>query len=529
MPFSEILCRIFAHFPDITSKQPVKGDKTMQKLFTLTFVCLFLTVQMAEGQLRRAQQQQPQQQRVQQSNTRDARLSAIAPAPGMSTPPAAQRPAPVAPNIGSKSGPVPETGLTYADGKTHVLLIGVNNYPMPEPRVEGREHLQSVSFSTLRFCVKDMEELKKALVQARFCNEADVQLLVSGAGGSNEPTKANVDSAFQALLNKIGPGDRVLVAFSGHGIALPSEERAGTSEDFLACTDAKVIYDDSPLVRRFTTRDGIVSRARLEEALDASQAGPKLVFIDACRNVLDVAAETAGNDSSTRGIKGLSQFGEVSGILSDIKNKSGLFRLSSCLPGEVSQEHRELGHGVFTYFIIKGLQGAAPQRSPGRITLDDLYSYVRRETREYVAQIPNTDTSQNPSMFALPNIEGRTLSEDIVLAYYAGTQEQDNTALLQAERQRRDEAVREQSDYERLLADHQRLLAAQQPQNNPVSGTSTPVRNNVPQQPNTAETALLRQQADNASQQVSRANANISQIQRGYGGGGGTGRNPSPR
>ena len=338
-------------------------------------------------------------------------------------------PTSAAPSVSTKSGPIPTEGLTYTDGKTHVLLIGVNNYPTPEPRVEGREHLQSVSFSNLRYCAKDMEELKKALVQARFCNEGDVQLLVSGAGGSNEPTRANVDTAFQRLLHKIGPGDRVLVAFSGRGFALPSEERTNAPEAVLACADARVIYDSSPHESRFTVREGIISLTQLEEALDASQAGPKLVFIDTCRNMI----ETIDHAKGTEGLPKF-EFGEIGGIFSNIKNKSGLFRFASCLPGESSFEFREIEHGVFAHFIIKGLQGAAPQRLPGRITLDDLYRYVRRETRKYINADISTSRSQTPVMFVLPHFEGGPDAENIVMAYYTVVQEQDGANPVRLEK-----------------------------------------------------------------------------------------------
>jgi len=477
MPFSEILCRIFAHFPDIIIRRhraaifrlrKFSETQTMQKLFTLTFVCLFLTIQMAEGQM----------------FSRNARVSAIRPASNVS-PQTVPQPMPAATDMLRKSNEsVPATGLTYTDGKTHVLLIGVNHYhaSIQEPVMEGQEHLQKIRLSNLTFCVKDMQELKRALVRARFCYEEDVQLLVSGAGGGLEPTKANVEAAFQTLLTKIEPGDRVLFAFSGHGLPLPLEGSANASEDFLACADARVIYDSSPLEKRFITREGIISRPKLEEALDATAAGPKLVFIDACRHI-EIEVETAGDaGDSSRGIKGLPKFGDITAINSEIKSLSGLFRFSSCLPGEFSYEHPELGHGVFTHFIIKGLRGESPRISPGKLTLQDLRSYVRRETQEYVKNSTSArDRRQSPILFELPVTESRTQADDIVLAYYSESRTQDAQTLRQTLEFQRDEIGRERDDVNRVIVEREQELAASTP-----PAFSTPPQNNIPQN-NTAQ------------------------------------------
>lgn len=37
----------------------------------------------------------------------------------------------------------------------------------------------------------------------------------------------------------------------------------------------------------------------------------------------------------------------------------------------------ELGHGMFTYFVLKGLNGAADENHDGSVSVDELYGYVR--------------------------------------------------------------------------------------------------------------------------------------------------------
>ena len=43
---------------------------------------------------------------------------------------------------------------------------------------------------------------------------------------------------------------------------------------------------------------------------------------------------------------------------------------------EVSAEDENLQHGVFTYYLLEGLKGAADADNDGLITVDEAYRYV---------------------------------------------------------------------------------------------------------------------------------------------------------
>jgi len=64
---------------------------------------------------------------------------------------------------------------------------------------------------------------------------------------------------------------------------------------------------------------------------------------------------------------------------------------TACEADEVSRESSEYGHGVFTYFLLKGLQGEADIDRDGKVTLDEAIEYTRTKVREF------SDTHQNPS------------------------------------------------------------------------------------------------------------------------------------
>ena len=277
----------------------------------------------------------------------------------------------------------------------------------------------SIELKDLRFCRKDMEGLQDALVKARFCKAEDIRILVSG--GTTEPTEANVRSTLRELLSHVQRGDRVLIAFSGHGIALRLGKDAVLPTDFVCCADTNVRYNAAK--GNFDSLQGLIDRVWIESELDKSSADVKLLFFDACRNELGDLSGIAKSMSSSSDVAssrspvttfGIGSINAEGFSVSPVKAPK-LFRFSSGMAGTVSQEFAaEIEHGVFTYFLIKGMLGAAPQYTVGEITLHDLSEYVRRETQKFVStRIPGA--SQIPNGVALPI--DRWHPDEVVFSY----------------------------------------------------------------------------------------------------------------
>jgi len=45
----------------------------------------------------------------------------------------------------------------------------------------------------------------------------------------------------------------------------------------------------------------------------------------------------------------------------------------------VSIELPELGHGIFTYYLVEGLKGAADLNKDGIVTVQELYEYLEQQ------------------------------------------------------------------------------------------------------------------------------------------------------
>jgi uncharacterized caspase-like protein len=62
-------------------------------------------------------------------------------------------------------------------------------------------------------------------------------------------------------------------------------------------------------------------------------------------------------------------------FLEDLGGKR-CFVVTACDVDEVSVESRELGHGLFTYYLTEGLKGAADYNMDGLVTVQELSEYV---------------------------------------------------------------------------------------------------------------------------------------------------------
>ena len=69
-------------------------------------------------------------------------------------------------------------------------------------------------------------------------------------------------------------------------------------------------------------------------------------------------------------------------FLERLTRAKGRAIVSAARPNEVSLELAELGHGLFTHYVLEGLKGKADGNGDGIVTVQELYEYVEREVAE---------------------------------------------------------------------------------------------------------------------------------------------------
>ncbi|MCP4200823.1 MAG: hypothetical protein GY769_02680 [bacterium] len=69
---------------------------------------------------------------------------------------------------------------------------------------------------------------------------------------------------------------------------------------------------------------------------------------------------------------------------------TGRVVLTASGSNEVARELEDLGHGVFTHYVLEGLRGAADENGDREVDVDEVYDYASRHVREL------TENRQNP-------------------------------------------------------------------------------------------------------------------------------------
>jgi tetratricopeptide (TPR) repeat protein len=228
--------------------------------------------------------------------------------------------------------------------RSYALVVGISNYK----NLPGR---------ALQFADRDAEAIYSILISPEGGNfrAENVHRLING-----KATLADLRRELEQWLPAVAKEeDRVLIYFAGHGFIF-------NGKAYLAPYD--ISPSDIPGTGYPMEALGQVIGAKIK-------ARHKVLLTDACHS----GAITPENSQAlNRSLLGL---------------QSSLFSLTASRDRESSFESADWGggHGIFTYYVVKGLEGEADQNGDGIVTADELAEYVHRNVREA------TNARQNPT------------------------------------------------------------------------------------------------------------------------------------
>jgi tetratricopeptide (TPR) repeat protein len=244
------------------------------------------------------------------------------------------------------------TAAAAPGGKTYALLVGISKYAQPE--------------LSLQFASADADVFGKLLESPRGGGLAPDNVLLLT---DDKATTAAVRNGFQDFLKRRATkNDTVVILIAGHGTV----EVPGSKNAFI------LTYDSDPQDLKSTALAMEELQSLFQEQL--TKVGRVLLFVDVCK------AGTIGTIHNTTVSSDVQHLGDVEG---------DLFGLLASRPKEVSLEGPEFGggHGVFSYYVIKGLEGAADANHDGVVDASELIQYVSN-------QVPMaTSNKQHPREF----------------------------------------------------------------------------------------------------------------------------------
>lgn len=217
------------------------------------------------------------------------------------------------------------------------IIIG-NNYPK--------------SNNELKFSVADAEKIKEVLENKDICEFDEVKYLPDR---TSREASLVIEKALRYADNHL-----VFIYYSGHG----KKDHEGklcllfndTEEDCLVATS--VTFDFINKCIKYPSKKSVV------------------IVLDCCYSC---AAEIRDwNTDVTEDFNNLSGSGTI------ILTSTGLTGSAK------AREDEKLGHGIFTYYLIEGLEKGSAANADGLISIDDLYDYASKKTTEKTSEKNNT-------------------------------------------------------------------------------------------------------------------------------------------
>jgi len=229
------------------------------------------------------------------------------------------------------------------------VVIGVGQY-------------ENTGVSALRFAVSDADSMYQLLTGPGEFKPEHVLLLTDRT--ERKPTLRNVRWALGTFLARsAGKDDTVLIYFAGHGA--PEVDQRGLERDGLAKYLVPRDADPDDLFLTALAMDD------LQAILGRIEAERVVVFLDACYSGAAGGRTFASQKTRASSVDDL--------FLERLTRSKGRVIITASRPSEVSIELAELGHGLFTYYLIEGLKGAADGNHDGIVSLQELYEYLEQE------------------------------------------------------------------------------------------------------------------------------------------------------
>jgi hypothetical protein len=229
------------------------------------------------------------------------------------------------------------------------VVIGIGTYQRPE-------------ITPLRFPVADAEGVRQALVDYAGFKPDNIRLLTDRT--PDKPTLRNIKSALGTfLVRSAKKDDLIVIFFAGHGA--PEVDPRGVETDGLAKYLVPIDADPDDLYSTALPMD------ELQTIFDRIEAQRLVVFIDACYSGAAGGRTFASRRTRATRVDDL--------FLERLTRSQGRAIVTAARANEVSIELPELGHGVFTHYLLQGLKGAADLDRDGIVMLQELYQYLEQQ------------------------------------------------------------------------------------------------------------------------------------------------------
>ena len=235
-----------------------------------------------------------------------------------------------------------------ASADLHILAIGLNQYKNPK--------------YNLNYAKDDAKSFKETIEQggSGIFSSVNTKFILDSEG-----TRDNILKSFKEISETIGPEDVFVFYYAGHGVM--SEE--DLPEFYIAPHNVTQLYGNNELLK-----EKGISANELREVSSMIQAQKQLFVLDACQS---------GGLTELLAMRGAAE----EKAIAQLARSTGTFWLTASNSKQFATEFATLGHGLFTYALLEGLQGAADGGNRDKkITVRELSAYLNDRVPDLSAE-----------------------------------------------------------------------------------------------------------------------------------------------
>lgn len=252
-----------------------------------------------------------------------------------------------------KAAPDPkkDPGITL-----HMIVIGVNEYKN--------------SKYNLNYAEADAQALRQQLQHncGKVVSACKEYYILNG-----KAVKGGIVSALVQVSKEANPEDLFIFYYAGHGVM--SENQAF----YLVPHDVTQLYgNDGALAQKG------ISAQELKDYSTQIKAQKQVFILDACQSSGALQAFTSRGAAEEKAIAQLAR-------------STGTHWLTAAGSEQFASEFTQLGHGVFTYVLLEGLQGGADRNGDNKITIKEMDAYLQDQVPALTEKYKGTP--QYPSSY----------------------------------------------------------------------------------------------------------------------------------
>jgi hypothetical protein len=236
--------------------------------------------------------------------------------------------------------------------RSYAIVIGIENYRQKLPKAD--------------FATQDARLVSEYLMKTMGYPEENVIILTN-----DRASYVDLAKYFEKWLpNNVEAGGTVFVYYSGHGAPNPK-----TGDAYL------VPYDGDP---SFIDETGY-SLKRMYAALVKLPAKEVTVALDSC------FSGAGGRSVIAKGSRPL-----VMNLQQPIASSKNMTILTASSGEQISSTYQDKGHGLFTYFLLKGIKNEDVVKQDGTLDIFSLYDYLKPQVTSIARKKYNNE--QTPQL-----------------------------------------------------------------------------------------------------------------------------------